>query len=334
MPMLLRIAAVLTLLPAFASTERAVASASSGAVAAQTAAAASTLRRDDLRVGTVAYRLALAGRDRCAEAFPLTGILFHHLAEYEPKDRPTMIARHGLDRGLGILSVVAASPAARAGLVAGDVLLSVNGRAFPTGAAIARERKPKKWRPLADSAELQLEAALRSGPARLIVLREGREVAVTLGSESGCLGRVRLARSTQTNAFANGHQVVMTTAMLNFLRSDDELAVVLGHELAHNILRHPSFRDDKGLPDEGLLHAIGIKPSRVWRSEEEADRLGLRLVAAAGYDLDAALPFWRRYLSKYDWFPQIFRSHPSLGARERIAAEEIAAIRREKAPRL
>ena len=53
--------------------------------------------------------------------------------------------------------------------------------------------------------------------------------------------------------------------------------------------------------------------------------------AAAGYDLDAAIPFWRRYLGKYDWFPQIFRSHPSLGARERIAAEEIAAIRREKA---
>jgi hypothetical protein len=329
MSILLRIAALLSLLAA-AWAERSGAHAPDGPGAEQPAASGSTLRRDDLRVGTVAYRLARAGRGQCAEAFPLTGLLFHHLAEYEPKDRPTMIARHGLDRGLGILSVIADSPAARAGLVAGDVLLSANGRAFAAGAAIARERKPKKWRPLADSAELQLEAALRSGPARLALLRQGREVAVTLGSESGCLGRVRLARSTQTNAFANGHQVVMTTAMLGFLKSDDELAVVLGHELAHNILRHPSFRDDKGLPDEGLLHAIGVKPSRVWRSEEEADRLGLRLVAAAGYDLDAALPFWRRYLSKYDWFPQIFRSHPSLGARERIAAEEIAAIRREK----
>ena len=123
----------------------------------------------------------------------------------------------------------------------------------------------------------------------------------------------------------------MTTSMLAFVRDDSELAVVLGHELAHNILRHPVIRDEEGVPDEGLLRALGLKKNRIWRSEEQADRLGLRLMAAAGYDLAAAIPFWRRYLGKYDWFPQIFRSHPSLGARERIAAEEIAAIRREGA---
>jgi len=142
---------------------------------------------------------------------------------------------------------------------------------------------------------------------------------------------VRLARSTQTNAFASGRTVVMTTSMLAFVRNDSELAVVLGHELAHNILRHPVIRDEEGVPDEGLLRALGIKKNRIWRSEEQADRLGLRLMAAAGYDLGAAIPFWRRYLRKYDWFPQIFRSHPSLGSRERIAAEEISAIQREAA---
>ena len=69
----------------------------------------------------------------------------------------------------------------------------------------------------------------------------------------------------------------------------------------------------------------------MWKREEEADRFGLRLMAAAGYDLDAAIPFWRRYLGKYDWFPQLFRSHPSLGARERIAARGDRGDRREKA---
>jgi predicted Zn-dependent protease len=61
-------------------------------------------------------------------------------------------------------------------------------------------------------------------------------------------------------------------------------------------------------------------------AEEAADRLAIRLMAAAGYDLDAIIPFWRRFLGKYD-DAQIFRYHPSLGARERIAREEIAAIR-------
>ncbi|HEX8306989.1 MAG TPA: M48 family metallopeptidase [Allosphingosinicella sp.] len=289
-------------------------------------AISTTLRKDDLRVGLVAYRLALAGAPLCTQRYPLTGLLFHHLAEYEAADRPLMVARYGLDRGPGILTVLSNSPAARAGLVAGDVLLAVNGRPLPTGTSVAAEPKREKWRRLAEEAEGELETALRIGPADLRVLREGRELSVRLGSLPGCLGRVRLARSTQVNAFATGRTVVMTTAMLRFLRSDGELAVVLGHELAHNIFGHRQMRNE-----EGILRGLGIKPSAVWKREEAADRFGLRLMSAADYDLDSAIPFWRRYLGKYDWFPQIFRSHPSLGARERIAAEEIAAIRREKA---
>ena len=290
------------------------------------AAASTTLRQDDLRVALVAYRLALAGSALCADRYPLTGMLFHHLAEYEPGDRPLVVARYGLDRGPGVLTVLAGTPAARAGLVAGDVLLAVNGRPLPTGASVAAVAKREKWRSLADEAEAELEAALRRGPADLKVLREGREIPLRLGSVPACLGRVRLARSTQVNAFATGRTVVMTLAMLRFLRSDDELAVVLGHELAHNIFGHPATRDE-----EGILRGLGIKASAAWKREEVADRFGLRLMDAAGYDLDSAIPFWRRYLGKYDWFPQLFRSHPSLGARERIAAEEIAKIRREKA---
>ena len=290
------------------------------------AAVSTTLRQDDLRVALVAYRLALAGSALCTDRYPLTGMLFHHLAEYEPADRPLMVARYGLDRGPGVLTVLAGSPAARAGLVAGDVLLAVNGRPLPTGASVAAVPRREKWRRLADEAEAELESALRQGPADLRVFREGREVPLRLGSVPACLGRVRLARSTQVNAFATGRTVVMTLAMLRFLRSDDELAVVLGHELAHNIFAHPATRNE-----EGILRGLGIKASAAWKREEVADRFGLRLMDAAGYDLDSAIPFWRRYLGKYDWFPQLFRSHPSLGARERIAAEEIAAIRREKA---
>jgi predicted Zn-dependent protease len=133
-----------------------------------------------------------------------------------------------------------------------------------------------------------------------------------------------LAYSNQVNAFATGHSVAMTTAMLSFVRNDDELAIVLGHELAHRILGHPPMRTE-----DGLLAAFGIKAGDLWRREAEADRLGLRLAAAAGYDLDAAIPFWRRYLGKYDWYPQLFRSHPSLKARERIVREEMQAIARE-----
>jgi hypothetical protein len=290
-------------------------------------APASTLRAADARVAAVAYRLALSGRRHCPDLHPLTGLLFHHLAEYEAADRRLMIERDGLDRGPGILTVLAGSPAAEAGLAAGDVLLAVNGSAFPSASEIARERDKKKRRKLIEASEARLETELRRGPARLDVLRRGSTLSLVLDSLPACPGRVRLARSKQTNAFSLRGQVVMTTAMLDFLANDDELAVVLGHELSHVILRHADERDD-----EGMLEGLGIKPSNVWKREAAADRLGLRLMAAAGYDLAAAIPFWRRYLKKYDWFPQIFRSHPSLKARERIAAEEIAAIGREATP--
>jgi hypothetical protein len=290
--------------------------------AAGSAQPVSTLRREDAYVGGVAYRLARAGASFCPQTFPLTGLLFHHLAEYEPKDRPLMMERYGLDRGVGVLSVLPDTPAAAAGLLAGDVLLSVNGRAFPAPAGIAAEPKRKTWRPLLERSEAVLEQALKQGPAALAVLRGGRELALSLGSEPGCVGRIRLARSTQMNAFSLRGYVVMTTAMLGYVRSEDELAVVIGHELSHSILGHEGVRDE-----EGLLAGLGIKPNAIWRREEAADRLGLRLMAAAGYDLDAAIPFWDRYLGQYDWFPQIFRSHPSRGARAKIAREEIAAIR-------
>jgi Zn-dependent protease with chaperone function len=293
---------------------------------AQAKAGESSLRQADLRVAAAAYRIALAGRPLCSRPFPLTGLLFHHLAEYEPADRATMIARYGLDRGPGILAVLGGSPAAKAGLAAGDILLAVNGAPFPSEVEIAAEPDRDKWRKRAEASEGQLEDQLRHGPAELRLLRDGRELDLRLDSAPGCLGRVRLARSHQVNAFANGRTVIMTTAMLEFLRSDDELAVVLSHEMSHNILGHPALLDEQGVPKRGLLRGIGGNAKKVWKTEAEADRLGIRLMATAGYDVGAAIPFWRRYYGKYDFLPQLFRTHPSLGARERIAREAVDAL--------
>lgn len=286
--------------------------------------AASHLRTEDHRIADIAYRLAAAGADSCPEAYPLTGLLFHHLAEYGADDRRLLIAAYGLDRGPGVLSVVAGSPAAYAGLIAGDVLLAANDKPFPDASSIAREPRREIWRAWVSASEALLEEQLRRGPVRLAVLRSGQAENLTLGSISACPARVRLARSVQVNGFVSGRYVIMTTGMLGFIRSDDELALVLGHELAHLILRHTDRLAEQNVP-RGLLRGFGKNASRVRSTEEEADRLGLRLASAAGFDVSAAIPFWRRFYRLYDG-PQLFRTHPTLGARERIIEETLAEL--------
>ena len=275
----------------------------------------------------VSYRLGTGGAPHCPKPFPLTGLLLHHLAEYAPKDRAEAAAQFGLSAGPGIVVVVPDSPAARSGLTAGDVLLSVNGAPFESPAAIAAEKHPKTRRKLIERTEAQLEEQLHLGSVRLEILRAGRKIVVPLQPVMGCEARGRLARSSQANAFADGRYAIMTTRMLEFVRNDDELAVVMAHEIAHNLLAHPARLESENVP-HGILRGIGKSASRVRATEEEADRLAVKLLWSAGYDLSAMIPFWRRLYSTYDPIPlpKLLRSHPSLGARERIAREVAAEL--------
>lgn len=292
----------------------------------------SYLREADHRIVSMVYRLGLAGRALCPEPFPLTGLAFHHLGEYRPQDRPEAIARYGVDRGPGILSVVEDSPAAQAGIAAGDVILTANGNPFPRPADIAAEPNENRRRERMSATEALLEEQLRQGPVELSMLRSGQVRTITLGSIAGCPARGRLARSGQDNAFADGRYAIMTTGFLGFFRTDDELAVALAHELAHNILRHPQQLEAQGVPQSGIARHIGRNARLVRATEEEADRLSVRLLAAAGYDLDAIIPFWRRLYARPDAILQIISAHPSLRARERIIGEVLAEIAGGAAP--
>jgi len=286
----------------------------------------SALRADDYRVAAIAYRLGRSGVRFCSGIYPLTGLLLHHLAEYDPAGRKMMAEAYQLQRGPGVLAVLDGTPASAAGLHAGDVLLSINGQSFQSPLQIAAEADRKKWRRAVIATESRIESELRKGPALLQVLRDGRQIRVTLGSVPACPTRVRLARSSQINAFANDGYAIMTVAMMNFTRNDDELALVLAHELAHNILGHPEQLREQKVPTGGFFRSFGKNASRVLATEEEADRLGIKLLWAAGYDVGAAIPFWRRLHAAFDKGPQLFRTHPDILKRERLIHETLAEL--------
>ncbi|HEX9932518.1 MAG TPA: M48 family metallopeptidase [Allosphingosinicella sp.] len=324
-------------IPASIAAALALAGPAAGELHAQAAAPAASapgsfLRPTDHRIVSMVYRLGLAGRAYCPDLHPLTGLAFHHLAEYAPADRPEAIARYGVDRGPGILSVVEGSPAAQSGLAAGDVLVAAGGTPFPSPTEIAAESDPDRWRPRTVASEVLLEERLRSGPVRLDLLRQGRPLSVTLASIPGCPARGRLARSSQANAFADGRYAIMTTRFLAFFRSDDELAVAMAHELAHNILRHPQQLEAQGVPTGGIMRNLGRNARLVRATEIEADRLSVRLLAAAGYDLDVVIPFWRRLYARPDSILTIVSAHPGLRTRERIIGEVLAELRGQPQP--
>jgi predicted Zn-dependent protease len=121
------------------------------------------------------------------------------------------------------------------------------------------------------------------------------------------------------NAFAvPGGKVAVYTGIFGPARDEAGLAVVLGHEIAHALLRHPAERMSQDmllqLGGVGLGVALGRNPalaSQVMQvyglgagvgvalpfsraQESEADRVGLILMAKAGYDPRVALELWER----------------------------------------
>lgn len=142
------------------------------------------------------------------------------------------------------------------------------------------------------------------------------------------------------NAWAMpGGKCAIYTGIMNVATSDDELAVVLGHECAHAIARHggermtqqtgmnvgaqiaaavgAAFGDPTGgtLSGEGtaaLLHVtVGLPYSR--KHETEADVIGLKIAAQAGYDPRAAPGFWNKMATAGGGGgpPEFLSTHPS-----------------------
>jgi predicted Zn-dependent protease len=128
-------------------------------------------------------------------------------------------------------------------------------------------------------------------------------------------------------------------------RDSAGLAVVMGHEIAHAIARHGAERVSQTLAAQvggsllgawlgagpsaqvilaayGLGTEVGVLLPYGRAQESEADRIGLILMARAGYDPSAAVAFWRRMeeASGGKSPPDFLSTHPSHGAREQQIA--------------
>lgn len=284
------------------------------------------LTATDEQVARVAWRLSEANVDLCPVVRQSAGWALHSAGQYSEELRPGAETGFGLTGDLpGVLSAPEGSPARSAGLRQGDLILAVNGAALSVG----RQGRPAQFEGLAANIAT-LDAALSRGPAALTVRREDQELALTVRPERACGYEVQLNPSDELNARADGRRLFISTALARFAETDDELAVILGHELAHNVLRHRSWSETGGEGRTVVDRDCDPRLCGGGDHERQADRVGLYLAARAGYRPDVAAPFWRRFGAS-NWrvrYPQL--AHASAGTRaqrlEQVQAEIEARV--------
>ena len=123
--------------------------------------------------------------------------------------------------------------------------------------------------------------------------------------------------SHQINAFClPGGKICVFTGLLAVVRSDDQLAAVIAHEVAHALAHHTSERIAREREmGSGLLSLAFDR-----RQESEADHIGVFLMTFAGYNPQEAVAFWREMeaLRRHRaQLPAILSNHPSDAQRER-----------------
>jgi Zn-dependent protease with chaperone function len=282
------------------------------------------MRALDQRVATIGHRLAVAGLGWCAERAWLPGLAVHDLSQYGADFRAAAIRAFGLDAGPAVLALAAGGPAERAGLRADDILLAFDGRPPPRGALGRGGSFELMERILA-----ALDEAFADGRATIEVRRGGARRAIAVAAEQGCATRFQLIPGRSLNARADGRYVQLSTAIAQYVADDGELAAVLAHEFAHNVLGHRVRLDDARVR-RGFLGNFGRNARRIRETEIEADRLSVYLMERAGYDPQAAVRFWSRFGRRGLNFLGS-PTHPNWRSRVQLIETEIAAIRRARA---
>jgi len=191
------------------------------------------------------------------------------------------------------------------------------------------------------------EAKLSTDTVKVeMVKRVGQKLAKVSDAPADFVWEFNLLVEDKTvNAFClPGGKVAVYTGLLPVAKDEAGLAVVMGHEIAHALARHGAERMSQGMMagiggkilDTALSNKSGASRDIIGKAyglgvnvgvmlpfsrshESEADRIGLLIMAKAGYDPRASLEFWKRMDSsggsKDSPLAKYLSTHPAHGAR-------------------
>jgi beta-barrel assembly-enhancing protease len=253
------------------------------------------------RVFAVYSQLRTGGAELCnSDVAPFWGLWLTDVTMFEPQDRDRAKRLFNFDNKVSILAV--SGNAAKAGFRPGDTVTRINGSSLPWSSGLSR------------AVELLKRAGMRS--TEIEVAREGKLLTTSLAPEIACRYPVMIKRSSDIETGTNGYLIEVDTVILGLASNDDELAHVLGHEMAHNVLGHNDRRKanastgailgtivDIGLlvgarvNTQGAFGKAGANAGRLAYSqdfEREADYMSLYFMLKSGFDVAKAADVQRK----------------------------------------
>lgn len=187
------------------------------------------------------------------------------------------------EEGCVVIGIVDNYAADLAGLKPGDLIKEINGKEIKDDEQIAFEIDK---------------------PNTIIVERDGDMLSFEVKPKEIPYVRIRIKQTGKINAYAKFSGIQFTSGMVHFVEDDDELAVIMGHEVAHLVSKHlPKNMSMAALC--GVLggltgpfapvttQALYAPYSRL--NEREADYLGLLYADIAGYDIEKGIELWKRF---------------------------------------
>ncbi|HEY6024441.1 MAG TPA: M48 family metalloprotease [Pseudolabrys sp.] len=286
------------------------------------------------RLENVAFRIRVANRDDCKDwAWAQIGLNAGTVTSLPRKYRS--FSHEALSVSwtqATVLSVAETSPAAAAGIMPGDHLLTFNNEPVPRSNSAG-------W----------IGGFVRHNgerPIQILIRRNGLDEMHTVVPVMACAIPIELKTDPVVNAFASDNEIVVHSSILRLARTDAQLALVVGHELAHANLGHLSKQRTNAVLgwaggtaiDVGIMLG-GISTGGAFNKaltragaqafsvafEREADYVGAYYVARAGYNLAGAEEFWRAVSLESPDNMRIATDHPVTPVRfvqmQKVAAE-------------
>ena len=256
------------------------------------------------RLSLISKPILTENAEICPRVRPYYGFTTHSTNSYSKHIRGDVAQIFALTEEPRVLNIIPDSPAASAGLQKGDFILGPDDT--PLSARALRKQE------LAEN-----------GRKTVKIKRGDNSFDVTFETIPACDYALKLRSSDAINAYATGWSIIVTTGMMDFTTRDEELAAIVGHELAHNTLAHI-----RKITVNYILSIGGTRYTRPF--ESEADYVGLYYAARAGYDMKEVEDIWRRIGTRHPRNIGRAKTHPTTPdrfLRLKAAYDEIEAKR-------